>query len=95
MRFACTVAVIACVLFGRAPCLCAAAKPNVLFIGIDDLNDWLGCLGGHPQVKTPNIDRLAERGVLFPTRSRAYPAGSSRTLRMELELSTLRQEGDQ
>ena len=40
-------------------------KPNVLFITIDDLNDWVGCLGGHPQVKTPNIDRLAERGVLF------------------------------
>jgi pimeloyl-ACP methyl ester carboxylesterase len=36
MRFARTVAVIACVLFGRAPCLYAAAKPNVLFIGIDD-----------------------------------------------------------
>lgn len=43
----------------------AADKPNVLFIAIDDLNDWIGCLGGHPQAKTPNIDRLAERGVLF------------------------------
>jgi choline-sulfatase len=39
--------------------------PNVLFIAIDDLNDWVGCLGGHPQVKTPNIDRLARRGTLF------------------------------
>jgi len=38
---------------------------NVLFISIDDLNDWVGCLGGHPDVQTPNIDRLAERGVLF------------------------------
>ncbi|MGB7342839.1 MAG: sulfatase-like hydrolase/transferase, partial [Pirellulaceae bacterium] len=43
----------------------AADKPNVLFISIDDLNDWLGCYAGHPQVKTPNIDALAERGVLF------------------------------
>ncbi len=43
----------------------AAKRPNVLFIAIDDLNDWVGCLGGHPQVKTPNIDRLARRGVLF------------------------------
>ena len=42
-----------------------AAKPNVLFIAIDDLNDWVGCLGGHPDVKTPNMDRLAKRGVLF------------------------------
>ena len=40
-------------------------RPNVLFIAIDDLNDWVGCIGGHPQVKTPHIDRLASRGVLF------------------------------
>ena len=40
-------------------------RPNVLFIAIDDLNDWVGCLGGHPDVKTPNIDRLAARGALF------------------------------
>ena len=43
----------------------AITKPNVLFIAIDDLNDWVGCLEGHPQVKTPNIDALAKRGVLF------------------------------
>ena len=42
-----------------------AKRPNVLFIAIDDLNDWVRCLGGHSQVKTPNIDRLASRGVLF------------------------------
>ena len=40
-------------------------RPNVLFIIFDDLNDWVGCLGGHPDVKTPNVDRLAQRGVLF------------------------------
>jgi arylsulfatase A-like enzyme len=34
-------------------------------ISVDDLNDWIGCMGGHPQAKTPNIDRLAARGVLF------------------------------
>jgi arylsulfatase A-like enzyme len=43
----------------------AAKKPNVLFIAIDDLNDWTGCLGGHPQAQTPNLDRLAARGTLF------------------------------
>ncbi|MEX0601662.1 MAG: sulfatase-like hydrolase/transferase, partial [Rhodothermales bacterium] len=43
----------------------AADRPNVLFISIDDWNDWLGALGTHPQVQTPNIDRLAERGTLF------------------------------
>ncbi len=40
-------------------------KPNVLLIAIDDLNDWVGCLGGHPDARTPHIDRLADRGVLF------------------------------
>lgn len=42
-----------------------AKRPNVLFISIDDLNDWVGCLEGHPQVKTPHIDALASRGVNF------------------------------
>jgi arylsulfatase A-like enzyme len=42
-----------------------SSKPNVLFIAIDDLNDWVGVLGGHPQAKTPNIDRLAKQSVLF------------------------------
>src|SRR5438128_5621550 len=45
--------------------------PNILFIAIDDLNDWVGCLGGHPQAKTPNIDRLAKQSLLF---TRAYCA---------------------
>lgn len=45
--------------------LLSADKPNVLLIAVDDLNDWVGCLNGHPQTKTPNIDRLAKRGVLF------------------------------
>jgi len=43
----------------------AAEKPNILFIALDDLNDWVGCLGGHPQAKTPNLDRFAASGVLF------------------------------
>jgi arylsulfatase A-like enzyme len=43
----------------------AANKPNVLFIAVDDMNDWVGVMGGHPQAKTPNIDKLARRGMLF------------------------------
>ncbi|MEM9646705.1 MAG: sulfatase-like hydrolase/transferase, partial [Planctomycetota bacterium] len=49
-------------------------RPNVLFIAVDDLNDWTGCLGGHPQAKTPNIDRLAESGVLFTNAHCPAPA---------------------
>lgn len=58
----------------------AADRPNVLFIAIDDQNDWIGCLGGHPQVRTPNIDRLAERGTLFTNAHCQSPlCNSSRT----------------
>ncbi|MDB4373534.1 sulfatase [Akkermansiaceae bacterium] len=43
----------------------AARKPNILFIAVDDQNDWIGCLGGHPNSKTPHIDALAKSGTLF------------------------------
>ena len=46
-------------------------RPNVLVIVVDDLGSWTGCLGGHPQVKTPHIDALAARSTLF---TRAYCA---------------------
>lgn len=39
--------------------------PNVVFIAIDDQNDWVGPLGGHPLARTPNLDRLAGRGTTF------------------------------
>ena len=42
-----------------------AGRPHVLFVAVDDLNDWIGCLGGHAQARTPNMDRLAARGILF------------------------------
>jgi arylsulfatase A len=58
----------------------ARTSPNVLFIAVDDLNDWVGCLGGHPQAKTPNIDSLARKGVLFEQAHCAAPLCSpSRT----------------
>ncbi|MCA9164119.1 MAG: sulfatase-like hydrolase/transferase, partial [Planctomycetales bacterium] len=52
----------------------AGSPPNVLFIAVDDLNDWISCLGGHPDCKTPNIDRLARRGTLFANAHCAAPA---------------------
>lgn len=48
--------------------------PNVLFIAIDDLNDWVGFMGGYPgNVHTPNFDRLAARGTAFLNAHTASP----------------------
>ena len=60
--------------FGSVAPAQAAEKPNVLFIAVDDLNDWIACLGGHPQCQSPNIDRLAAKGVLFTRSYCAAPA---------------------
>ncbi len=63
-------------LCGQSP-----AKPfNVLMIAVDDLNDWVGAFGGNPQAKTPNMDRLAERSMVFRNASCAGPVcGPSRS----------------
>ncbi len=50
-----------------------SAKPNVLFIAVDDLNHWIGHFGRNKQTKTPNIDRLAAMGVSFTNAQCAAP----------------------
>ena len=61
----------------------AADPPNVLFIAVDDLNDWVGYLGGNAQSHTPNIDALAEQGFAFRYAYCPAPAcGPSRTALM-------------
>lgn len=56
-------------------------SPNVLFIAVDDLNDWVGVLDGHPQVLTPNINRFCKDGsVIFRNAVCAAPVcGPSRS----------------
>jgi len=65
IRWIAAVAIAACCMPAFLMAADEGAKPNILFIAIDDQNDWFGCLKGHPQVKTPNIDALAARGTLF------------------------------
>ncbi len=48
------------------------APPNVLFLSVDDMNDWVGALG-YEAARTPHIDRLAARGVLFTNAHAASP----------------------
>ncbi|MGB0596150.1 MAG: sulfatase [Rubripirellula sp.] len=59
-----TLALLGMLLTSR-PSLAETGQSNVLLIAIDDLNNWVGCLNGHPQARSPNIDRLAKRGTLF------------------------------
>jgi arylsulfatase A-like enzyme len=61
-------------LLGNLPITAAKDKPNVLFIAVDDLNTWVTHLGGYPLAKTPNIDRLAARGLSFENAYCAVPA---------------------
>ena len=49
----------------------SAARPNVLFIAIDDMNDWTTLFDDDNPIQTPNLKRLADRGAFF---SRAYCA---------------------
>lgn len=52
----------------------AAERPNVLFVAVDDMNDWVGFLGGYPgQVHTPRLDNLAGRGTAFTNAHTAAP----------------------
>ena len=64
--FLVVLAVSLCIVLSTAAIAAEArAKPNVVFIAIDDQNDWIGHLGGHPLAKTPHLDQFAARGTTF------------------------------
>jgi arylsulfatase A-like enzyme len=60
-----TIIVVVAIQFASNDIVAQEIKPNVLYISIDDLNNWVEYMEGHPQVKTPNINRLVERGIAF------------------------------
>ncbi len=70
----CVVLFVGTIAGAQTSPITAGKKPNVLFIAVDDLNDWTGHLAGHPQSKTPNIDRLVGRGVTFVNAHCVAPA---------------------
>ena len=65
------ISLLVCLLLGVSQAA-AETPPNVLFLAVDDMNDWIGCLDATPRAVTPNLDRLAARGVCF---SNAHTAG--------------------
>jgi arylsulfatase A-like enzyme len=56
-------------LFGNISFAQQASHNNVILIAVDGLNDWVGVLHSYPGIKTPNLDKLAKRGMIF---TRAY-----------------------
>ena len=91
---ACTVAMSALFSSGTL----SAQRPNVIFISVDDLNNFTG-FAGHPDAITPNMDRLASQGVNFSRAYCSYPlCGASRASLMTgvyfTELNTTRVQPD-
>lgn len=62
--------------FTLLPAAPGEERPNILMIAVDDLNDWIGCLGGHPDVITPHFDALAASGRNFTNAHCSVPVCS-------------------
>ncbi|MEM6916257.1 MAG: sulfatase [Verrucomicrobiota bacterium] len=71
MRILLSLTLVLCTLSLRAE-----DPPNILFLAIDDMNDWVGFLDGHPEAQTPNMDALAKKGVNFTNAHCVSPACS-------------------
>ena len=56
---------VSLVLFTAATVFAQKQQPNIIMIAVDDLNDWIGVYGGNPQVITPNMNKLAQKAMVF------------------------------
>ena len=70
--------------------LAQESKPNILFIAIDDMNDWIGPLGGSPIALTPNLDKLAAESMVFTNAHCASPACSPSRLSLMTGVSPVK-----
>jgi arylsulfatase A-like enzyme len=68
------VALLAMAMLPALESIAQDKKYNVLFVAVDDMNDWIGPFGGYPGIKTPNIDKLAQKGVIFKKAYCSAPA---------------------
>ena len=59
------ILIISIAIFLNFSCTPKINNYNILFISVDDLNDWVGFMDGHPQAITPNMDKLAKNGFVF------------------------------
>ena len=71
---------VSLVLFTAATVFAQKQQPNIIMIAVDDLNDWIGVYGGNPQVITPNMNKLAQKAMVFRNSSCPGPVcGPSRS----------------
>ena len=71
---------VSLVLFTAATVFAQKQQPNIIMIAVDDLNDWIGVYGGNPQVITPNMNKLAQKAMVFRNASCPGPVcGPSRS----------------
>jgi arylsulfatase A-like enzyme len=69
-----TITFICIIVLGIQGPVSAQQRPNVLFIALDDMNDWITLLDDDAPIRTPNLERLARRGTVF---TRAYCASAA------------------
>ncbi|MDG2169742.1 MAG: sulfatase-like hydrolase/transferase [Opitutales bacterium] len=69
-----TILLLLSVFLGCAICSANDDKPNVLFIAVDDMNDWNGVLKGNLHSKTPHMEKLASKAMVFTNAHFAAPA---------------------